>query len=572
MELWWIVIAIHRRVKYDEIMEKLVSWAQQIITEYESGATGCFLLHGNINDQFVLPLREGAVLGHLQDFLTDVLLPRFDVVLSYELGYGIRIERGHEIFVQWKGEEQSAALPSMALPAIRTLGQYLLYMRNLSALGEQTPKVAIIIKQAHLIVPAMPNMLNYELNSLASILRSWASDISMQNHGQVAFLLSDQVHTLHPQVANNPRVSSIEVPLPEAQELRDAIRILEPTCSKALENFTGDLMSPASRLRGATISAIEQLLKQRHYSGDALRDEDLSQLKKELVEAECDGLIDFVEPTRNLDDYVGAERIAEWLRQDLELWKNGHTQALPMGYLFCGPVGTGKTYLAECLAGEAGVPVVTLRNFRDRWVGSTEANLEKIFSLLHALGRCIVFVDEADQALGGRAASSSDSGVSSRVYSMLAKKMSDTKNRGKLLWVLASSRPDLIEVDLKRPGRIDVKIPIFPTLTKEEGLALLLALCKKRGLVVDAVSKSAVQKRIPDLLTPGAAEALSVKAYRTFTLGGVTVEQAITHSLKEYRPAIDPAIISQQMSLAAKEATDKQFIPDKALPYINIRK
>jgi len=55
--------------------------------------------------------------------------------------------------------------------------------------------------------------------------------------------------------------------------------------------------------------------------------------------------------------------------------------------------------------------VVTMRNFRDKWVGSTEANLEKIFSLIHALGRCIVFVDEADQALGKRQGGSGDSGV-----------------------------------------------------------------------------------------------------------------------------------------------------------------
>ncbi|MDB4314040.1 ATP-binding protein, partial [Akkermansiaceae bacterium] len=104
-----------------------------------------------------------------------------------------------------------------------------------------------------------------------------------------------------------------------------------------------------------------------------------------------------------------------------------------MGYLFCGPVGTGKTYLAECLAGSAGVPVIVLKNFRDRWVGSTEANLEKIFSLLHALGRCMVFVDEADQALGKRAAGSGDSGVSSRVYSMMAKEMSNPRNRGRIV-------------------------------------------------------------------------------------------------------------------------------------------
>ena len=115
----------------------------------------------------------------------------------------------------------------------------------------------------------------------------------------------------------------------------------------------------------------------------------------------------------------------EWIRQDVTLWQQGDISAMPMGYLLCGPVGTGKTYMVECLAGEAGVPVVKFKNFRDKWVGSTEGNLEKIFSLLHALGRCVVFVDEADQALGKRDSGSSDSGVSGRVYSMMAKEMSN---------------------------------------------------------------------------------------------------------------------------------------------------
>jgi SpoVK/Ycf46/Vps4 family AAA+-type ATPase len=72
--------------------------------------------------------------------------------------------------------------------------------------------------------------------------------------------------------------------------------------------------------------------------------------------------------------------------------------------------------MVECLAGEAGVPVVKLKNFRDKWIGSTEGNLEKIFRLLQALGRCFVFIDEADQALGRRDAQAGDSGVSERVY------------------------------------------------------------------------------------------------------------------------------------------------------------
>jgi SpoVK/Ycf46/Vps4 family AAA+-type ATPase len=117
---------------------------------------------------------------------------------------------------------------------------------------------------------------------------------------------------------------------------------------------------------------------------------------------------------------LGPGSIKAWLRQDIELWRKNDLAALPKGYLLCGPVGTGKTYLVECLAGEAGVPVVKMKNLRDKWVGSSEGNLEKIFRLIHALGRRYIFIDGADQSLGRRDASSGDSGVSGCLYSMLA--------------------------------------------------------------------------------------------------------------------------------------------------------
>src|SRR5450631_137945 len=119
-----------------------------------------------------------------------------------------------------------------------------------------------------------------------------------------------------------------------------------------------------------------------------------------------------------------------------------------------------KTFMVNCWAGELGVPCVVFKNFRDKWVGATESNLEKIFTILRALGQVVVFVDEADQMTGKRDSGSDDSGLSGRVYAMLAKEMSDTRNRGKIIWVFATSRPDLLEVDLKRPGRLDVHFPL----------------------------------------------------------------------------------------------------------------
>jgi len=244
---------------------------------------------------------------------------------------------------------------------------------------------------------------------------------------------------------------------------------------------------------------------------------------------------------------------------------------MPMGYLLCGPVGTGKTFMVECLAGEAGVPVVKFRNFRDKWVGSTEGNLEKIFRLLQALGRCYVFIDEADQALGRRDAASGDSNVSGRIYSMMAEEMSNTRNRGRIVWVLASSRPDLIEVDLKRPGRVDVKIPIFPTTTEEESFRLIRALCRKRAMDISEKSISRLKGMLPELMTPGAAEALAVKVYRVSKTTGKTPGQALRESLQDYRNPVPAEVMQLQIELAVKEASDLDFVPGPFRGYVSDR-
>ncbi len=208
----------------------------------------------------------------------------------------------------------------------------------------------------------------------------------------------------------------------------------------------------------------------------------LTEVKKELIEKEAFGRIEFIESKRTLDDVAGHEEAKTWLRQDAALLKKGRLRAIPMGYLLCGRIGTGKTYLVECWAGEVGIPVVEIKNFREKWVGATEGNLERIFTILHALGQVLVFVDEADQATGKRDAGSGDSGLSGRIYGMLAREMSDTNNRGKIIWIFATWRPDLLEVDLKRQGRLDVHIPLFPPGDAESRHALFCAMARKVGL------------------------------------------------------------------------------------------
>src|SRR6266850_5398974 len=134
---------------------------------------------------------------------------------------------------------------------------------------------------------------------------------------------------------------------------------------------------------------------------------------------------------------------------------------VPMGFLLCGPVGTGKSFIVRCFAAEIGIPVVELLNFRSMWQGQTEANLERILGLLDALGPVAVVIDEADAALGNREMKGADSGVSERVFASLAAFMGDTRRRGKVIWFLMTSRPDLVPVDLKRQGRAEEHLALF---------------------------------------------------------------------------------------------------------------
>lgn len=542
-------------------MSELPSWAREVISGYESGVAGCFVLHGNTGDRQLMSggenFPEGERLGSLRDFLGEVLLPRFEVVLTYDLGEGLRVQRGEEKFEEWAGDR---IVPNQPLATMRYVGKFLRYQRNTRVLTGKSPRVAVVVREAHLVCPALPNALNYELNALASLLRGWAAGGLMQENDQALFLVADRSANLHPLLVREPTIHTLELPLPDASQVTRALSTLAPQARVALQNFQDNLAALGQSLRGATLGSVETLVRQRQFEGLPLEEDDVGRLKRELVEKDCEGLIEFIEPDRNLSQVIGLEAAKSWLTDDLALWRRGELDAMPMGYLFCGPVGTGKTYLSECLAGEAGVPMVVLRNFRDKWVGSTEANLEKIFALLHALGRCLVFVDEADQALGKREGGSGDSGVSSRVYSMMAAEMSDTRNRGKIIWVLASSRPDLIEVDLKRPGRVDVKIPLFPTTGAEEGFALLRALCGARGLKIERFAYPDLESLVPNLLTPGAAEAIAVKVFRAVKAQGLVAEEALKSVLTGYLPPIDPEILRHQMNLAASESTEPAFI------------
>ncbi len=538
------------------------AWAEDIALGYESGACSQFILHGNVADRFAVPKGASVESGTLIDYLTASLLSRFDIVLTYDVGNGVRVAKGGDAFSAWPHWKQDQTLPKQPRQAVEWLTYYARYTANLAQLGQKTLQVAFVISGVQLVAPATQGWSSADIAAVAVLMRDWASDGLLSSHSLATFLVTEALSDLHQLVTTNPRARVVQVPLPDAAAIEGALRELARTCPQPLAPFAGDFARPARALAGATLASVDSLVRTRQHRNEPISEKDLGDVKKRLIEADAGGLIEFIESKKTLDDLAGMDRVKAWLRQDLALWRQDDLQALPMGYLICGPVGTGKTYTVECLAGEAGVPVVKLKNFRDKWVGSTEGNLEKIFRLVRALGRCYVFVDEADQSLGKRESGGNDGGIGGRVYAMLAQEMSETKNRGKVVWILASSRPDLIEVDLKRPGRIDVKIPLLPTATADESWALIRSLCKRRGLALPDAPPNETRLNIPIWLTPGAAEALAVKAYRTHRVENKDALAAVEACLKDWRPPVPKETMQFQIGLAMAEASDAAFVPE----------
>jgi hypothetical protein len=226
-------------------------------------------------------------------------------------------------------------------------------------------------------------------------------------------------------------------------------------------------------------------------------------------------------------------------------------------------VGTGKTFLAECFAKDCGLNVVEFKNFRDKWVGSTEANLEKILNLLQTLAPIVVLIDEADAALGNREADG-DSGVNSRVFSKIAAAMGNTENRGRILWILMTSRPDLLPIDLKRQGRCEEHISLFYPEGEEARREIAEAMARKNKIKHQITDWSPVT-RSPLHLSGADIESILIRARRVARQAGHSevLPEDLASVAGEFTPARDELAVEYQELVAAREATSRVMLPQR---------
>ncbi len=171
----------------------------------------------------------------------------------------------------------------------------------------------------------------------------------------------------------------------------------------------------------------------------------------------------------HFEDVRGEDEAKELLSELVDFLRHpGKFHAIgatiPKGALLYGPPGTGKTMLAKAVAGEAGVPFLSVSGseFVDKYVGAGAERVRKLFTKAKELAPCIVFIDEID-AVG---TSRSEQATSDSVLIQLLTEMDGFDDKAEIIVLAATNRPELLDAALRRPGRFDREVPVeLPDLT-----------------------------------------------------------------------------------------------------------
>lgn len=546
------------------------AWARQLAAAYYAGSASVFALHGNTFDE--VPLDGGArpAYGPIATFVAEQLFGTWDLVLHYDVGRGIRPFAGRD--AQRLREMQPRAAEIFGAPlekgrvvepqaVFAALDRYLI--QQLHTPAEQRRRIALIVDHAAFCLPAAePGSLSLSAGSAVVTTLNWAAAPSVRRIDFACLLIEERRAHLQGRVAQNPHVLAVDVALPS---LEDRTRYIDALVAGRDGAFTGALTAAdyARETAGLSLNDLAPPLRAALDGQAPLDQAAFARLKKGLIERQCHGLLEFVEPRFTLDDVVGLDAAKRTLREDARLLRAGHRALAPMGYLICGPVGTGKTFLVMAAAGEMGMPCVTLRNFRSKYVGETEANLEHVLSVLRAMGPVMVIVDEADAMLGDRE-SDGDGGVSSRVFGMIAHQMGNTAYRGQIVWVLMTARPDLLPIDLKRQGRAEVHIPLFYPDSADELRRMLRVMARKVGATL---ADGAITDDLPiphvGQLSGADVEGIVTRAARTAGVAGegAISRQRLEEALADFIPSAQSLEKRLQVAAAILECTDTAFLP-----------
>lgn len=199
-------------------------------------------------------------------------------------------------------------------------------------------------------------------------------------------------------------------------------------------------------------------------------------------------------PGTTFDDVAGYAAVKQEITEVVDFLRKPDRFAeigarIPKGVLLVGPPGTGKTLIARAVAGEAGVPFlsVTGSDFMEMFVGVGASRVRDLFQTARKMGRAIIFIDEID-SIGRKRGAGLGGGHDEREQTLnqMLSEMDGFEATEGIVMMAATNRPDILDPALLRPGRFDRQVIVpLPELDDRRSILDVHVKSKKINADVD---------------------------------------------------------------------------------------
>ncbi|AFM25530.1 AAA family ATPase [Desulfomonile tiedjei] len=547
-------------------------FARKIKEKYVSSQSNAFIIYGNTKD--IYPVSEDRYVN-LVDFLVEALIkpdkataPR--IVLLYDPATGISFLNplDRQLLANIMGEtrlrtvlESSRGDVIVACAVMRELTRFNVMVPKEDSPGRTIRKdFAIIIRYAEAVAPPFRGDVALDSDRLKIItLENWLSDSGFIASPDIVFMTAETLNGINERIVDLPYCSAIKIDRPKEEERKRYIEYLLKE-----ENVSSDVSSAhlAYSSAGLTLLSIRQIFRQAAYKGNTLTPDLIFEKSKEIIEKELEGHIEFPNLAYGFEKVIGASRLLKKLNELKACLRGSDPDIMPVGILVPGANGVGKTFIYKAFAKECGWIAVVLKNIRGPYVGQTEKNWERIRSVLEAMGNVMVIYDEADTEIGGRSAQTHD--VDRRLFGNILKMMSADENRGRIVWIIITARPDRLEPDIKRSGRAGEHLPVFAS-EGEEKEAFVKHVLSQAG--VDLVDFSSAYKeeflRLTHEYFPADFDQLVTELKRRRVIEGSLSPEMVLEEAKDFIPSDIARQREYQELLAVLECTSREILPDR---------
>jgi cell division protease FtsH len=265
-------------------------------------------------------------------------------------------------------------------------------------------------------------------------------------------------------------------------------------------------------------------------------------------------------PGTTFADVAGYEGVKQEIREVVDFLRHPDRFAeigarIPKGVLLVGPPGTGKTLIARAVAGEAGVPFlsVTGSDFMEMFVGVGASRVRDLFQNARKLGRAIIFVDEID-SIGRKRGAGLGGGHDEREQTLnqMLSEMDGFEATEGIVMMAATNRPDILDPALLRPGRFDRQV-VVPLPELQERKAILQVHCKSKRLASD-VDLDVVARGTPGMSGADLANLVNEAALFAVRDGNDEIRN------RDFEAARDRVLMGQRRESMALSDAEKEVI------------